>query len=174
MTADREIRAMEAALAALQPLKPDERRRVLEWLWAKLDFGAPPADSGPGGGPSVVRDGIKQFVKQKSPGDDVSRATTLAYFLEHARKLASYGYDELSQARVSAALPKFNLSRAVANAQRAGYLTTAGKHGMYQVTSTGEALVEAMPDTEAIKQVKAQGTKRRRKTSAGRPATKKK
>ncbi len=60
----------------------------------------------------------------------------------------------------------FNLSRAVSNAHRAGYLTTAGGRGVYQVTSISEALVDAMPDVEAVKKVKAQGTRRRRKSPA--------
>ncbi len=71
-------------------------------------------------------------------------------------------------------MANFNMSRAVSNAQRAGYLTTAGRRGTYQVTSTGEALVEAMPDEEAVKKVKAQGTRRRRKSSGSKRGTTKK
>jgi hypothetical protein len=62
------------------------------------------------------------------------------------------------------------MSRAVSNAQRAGYLTTAGRRGTYQVTGTGEALVEAMPDADAVKNVKERGRRRRRKSASTKRA----
>lgn len=102
------------------------------------------------------------------PADDVSRVTALAYYLTHGMDQATYKTGDLTKARVEAALASFNMSRAVSNAQRAGYLTTAGGRGTYQVTSIGEALVEAMPDAEAIRKVKGQGTRRRRKSTGTR------
>lgn len=172
MAEDRELKAMEATLSALHPLDPEERQRVFDWLAAKLGLEAPaPAGEAEGDGGEGVEGGnlgtIKQFLKQKKPYDDVARATTLAYYLTHGKGLATYKTADLTRARVDAALATFNMSRAVSNAQRSGYLTTAGKRGMYQITSTGEALVEAMPDAEAIKRVKAQWTRRRRRKSGG-------
>lgn len=169
MAEDRELIAMETTLGALQPLDPEERRRVLDWLAAKLGLEAPaPAGDADGAGAAGEGGGnlgtIKQFLSLKRPADDVARATTLAYYLTHGKSRATYKTAELTKARVDAALANFNMSRAVSNAQRAGYLMTAGRRGTYQVTSTGEALVEAMPDVEAIKRVKAQGTRRRRKS----------
>jgi hypothetical protein len=176
---DRELKAMEATLGALQPLDSDERQRVFDWLAAKLGLETPQSAGG-AEGEGGAEDGretpgtIKQFVKQKRPDDDVARATTLAYYLTHGKSQATNKTADLSKARVDAALANFNMSRAVSNAQRAGYLTTAGKRGTYQVTSTGEALVEAMPDAEAIKEVKAQGTTRRRKSTGAKRGTVKK
>jgi hypothetical protein len=168
---DRELKAMQTVLDALQPLDPEERQRVFDWLAAKLGLevgsssGAPHGDGG-GAGP---RDGdlgtIKHFLKEKRPADDVARVTTLAYYLTHGKDQATYKTADLTKARVEAALASFNMSRAVSNAQRSGYLTTAGGRGTYQVTSIGEALVEAMPDAEAIREVKGQGTRRRRKST---------
>jgi hypothetical protein len=165
---DRELKAMQTTLAALQSLDVEERRRVIDWLAAKVGLEAPVPlsrrDSGGGAdGGSEKRGDIKQFLKQKRPTDDVARATTLAYFLTHRKSQPTYKTADLSKARVDAALTDFNMSRAVSNAQRAGYLTTAGKKGMYQVTSRGEALVDAMPDAEAVKKVRSEGPKRRRK-----------
>ncbi len=178
MAEDRELKAMETTLGALQPLNPAERQRVFDWLAAKLDLEAAPkaeggadsdhgADAGGGGnlGP------IKRFLKQKRPDDDVARATTLAYYVTHGKSQATFKTADLTKARVDAALANFNMSRAMSNAQRAGYLTTAGRRGTYQVTSTGEALVEAMPDVEAVKNVKAQGARRRRKSTGSKRGT---
>lgn len=177
MAGDRELKAMETTLGALQPLDTEERQRVFDWLAAKLglEVPAPAGDAGSEDGAAVGAGGnlgtIKQFLKQKRPDDDVARATTLAYFLTHGKSQATYKTADLTKARVDAALTNFNMSRAVSNAQRAGYLTTAGKRGTYQVTSTGEALVEAMPDADAIKKVKAQGPRHRRRSTATKRAT---
>ena len=176
MTGDRELKAMESTLAALQPLDADERQRVLGWLAAKLGVRPPGSAARQGGGPSPVHAGdlsnIKEFLKQKAPTDDVARATTLAYFLGHSDNLTTYKLERLSQARADAALAKLNMSRAVANAKRAGYLTTGAEHGSYQITTLGESLVDAMPDAEALKIVRAQGTKRRRKSTSAKSASK--
>jgi hypothetical protein len=175
MAGDRELKAMETTLGALQALDPEERQRVLDWLAAKLGLEAPaPSDFASSGG--AVGDGgnlgtIKQFLNQKRPEDDVVRATTLAYFLTRGKDQATFKTADLTKARVDAALANFNMSRAVSNAQRAGYLTTAGKRGTFQVTGTGEALVAALPDAGAVKKVKEQGRRRRRKSTATKRAT---
>lgn len=173
MAGDRELKAMEAILAALQALDPEEQQRVFDWLAAKLGLEvAAPAGGVDGEGEGTQAAGgignlgtIKQFLKQKRPNDDVARATALAYFLTHGKSQTPYKTADLTKARVDAALAKFNASRAVRNAVRAGYLTGAGRRGTYQITSTGESLVEAMPDAEAIKKVRAQRTGRRRKST---------
>ena len=170
---------MQSALAALQPLNPEARQRVLAWLAPKLGLEVAAANDSDrdvdAPGPTGNLGTIKQFLKLKAPNDDVARVTTLAYFLTHGKNLVMYKIEELSKARVEAALSKFNMSRALSNAQHiAGYVTNAGKHGTYQITATGEALVEAMPDVEAVKKVKTQGKKRRRRSSGTkRPTTKK-
>lgn len=174
MAGDRELKAMETTLGALQPLDIEERQRVFDWLAAKLGLKVPsPAGDSPRDGGAVGVGGdlgtVKQFLKQKRPDDDVARAITLAYFLTHREGQATYGTAGLTKARVDAALANFNISRAVSNAQRAGYLTTGGKRGTYQITSSGEALVEAMPDADLLKKVKAQGARRRRRSTATKP-----
>jgi hypothetical protein len=173
---DSELKAMQSALAALQPLNPEARQRVLAWLAAKLGLevtAANESEKDPDSpGPTGNLGTIKQFLKLKAPNDDMARVTTLAYFLTHGKNLAMYKIEELSKARVDAALSKFNMSRALSNAQHtAGYMTNAGKYGTYQITATGEALVEAMPDAEAVKNVKAQGKKRRRRSTGTKRTT---
>lgn len=173
MADDRELQAMAATLKALEPLETDEQQRVLDWLAAKLSLQAAPLsdESDTSGRNKPTSEGlgtIKTFLKDKNPADDVSRAAALAYYLTHASGVATYKTADLTRARIDAALSNFNMSRAVSNAQRAGYLTTAGKRGVYQITSSGESVVEAMPDADAIREAKAQGTKRRRKATGAK------
>jgi hypothetical protein len=182
MAGDRELKAMEATLAAMHPLDAEARQRVLDWLAAKLGIKAPQATGGAGGGGDggVAAGGgagdlgkMQPFVKHKNPGDDVARVTTLGYFLTHTGGKPAFKTSDLSKARIDAKLPDFNVSRAVGHAKRAGLLTDAGKPSVHQTTAFGESLVEAMPDAEAMKNVLAQGKKRRRKrTGAKRPIAK--
>jgi hypothetical protein len=180
MAVDRELKAMEATLAAMHPLDADARQRVLDWLAAKLGVKASAGTGGAGGGGGATAGvgvgelaKMQPFVKHKNPGDDVARVTTLGYVLTHTGGKPAFKTSDLSKARIDAKLPDFNVSRAVSHAKRAGFLTDAGKPGVHQTTAFGESLVEAMPDAEAIKKVLAQGKKRRRKrTGAKRPTAK--
>jgi hypothetical protein len=178
---DRELKAMEVALGALTPLDPEERRRVVDWLAAKLELAAPtplaPAPNAPvgGGGGSTGNSNIKdakQFLKDKAPADDIGRVAALAYQLTHGKGLAQFKNAEFRQARIDASIPKLNLSRAIYNAQRRGYLTTAS-YGTYKITADGEALVEAMPNADAVKAVKAGRQRRRRSTTTKKRTPKK-
>jgi hypothetical protein len=178
MAGDRELKAMQTALAALQPLDAEARQRVLDWLAAKLGLEAPVPTGGGGASPAAAGGGklgtVKQFLKLKAPSDDVGRVAALAYFLTHGDKLNSYKIEDLNKARIDAALAKLSMSSAVANAKRARYVTTTADHGTYQITSFGESLVDAMPDGAAVRKVKAEGRKRRRKSAGKKRATAKK
>jgi hypothetical protein len=170
MAGDRELKAMQTTLEALQSLDTAARQRVLDWLAAKLSMEAPAPGGGAGGDHRAPAGGgklgtIKQFLKLKAPNNDVRSVTALAYFLTHGTHQAVFKTADLGAARIDAALTKFGMPDAVAHAQRAGYLTTAAKRGTYQITTTGEELVDAMPDAAAVKQVNAQSKKRRRKPS---------
>jgi hypothetical protein len=168
---------MATALHALEVLDADQRERVLAWLVAKLGVTGATIGRAPGSTATIGRavasvGSVKDFIKQKAPADDVARATALAYFLTHARGTATYSTRDLTKARFDAAMATFNLSRAVSNAQRAGYLTSSGRPGSYQITATGESLVEAMADDQAVQAARSRGRRRRRKpTSAARNAT---
>jgi hypothetical protein len=114
---------------------------------------------------------IKSFLEEKKPKDDVTRVTTLAYFQTHAKQQTSYKTADLRQARIEAALSSFNVSRAISHAQRSGYMTTAGRKGTYQITSVGEAIVEALPNQDAVKKTKALAPRRRRKPARAKEHT---
>ena|SRR6266545_420650 len=179
MATDSELKAMEAALSALQSLSPDEQQRVLDWLASRLGLGDPSSISTRSGSETIVGDSgrgelgtIKQFLKGKRPDNDVARATVLAYYLTHASEKETFTSADLSKARADAALPSFNVSRGTRNARAAGYLTSTGKCGTDKITYLGESLVEAMPDKEGIKKITLQRRKPRRKATKRIPAGK--
>src|ERR1700694_5541241 len=100
MAGDRELKAMERTLAALLPLDPDERQRGSDLVVAtvgvrsSVEGAAPGPGRGTAGGTTAsvgaVSGTIKQFLKDKSPDEDVARAAALAYFLTHAQNQATY------------------------------------------------------------------------------------
>jgi hypothetical protein len=160
---------MSTLLQTLQPLDDEARRRVLDWLASRLGLSPSTSSIEVGTIASLPERGtIKEFLKHKSPDDDVSRATALAFYLAHHEGKTTFKTADLTTARIDAGLASFNISRAVSHSQRAGYLTSAGGRGVYHITSTGEALVDAMPDQERIRAVKSQAKGRRRPASARR------
>ncbi len=183
MAEDRELNALQTALNALKPLDAEDQQRALNWLASKLGLTTPTSgDQGAGSwaGQEVSTDGgtgpgklgtIKQFLKDKSPDNDVGRTTALAYYLTHAGGKDTVTAADLSKARTDAALPSFNVSRGAGNARSAGYLTTTGKRGNLKITSIGESLVDAMPDKEAMKKVMARRRKTKRKGAGRKRAT---
>ena len=156
---DGEVKAMEAAFNALSSLKPDEKRRVLTWLWEKLEVGgAPPAGAAAAAGnsPDVQPTAppanltAKSFLAQKDPKTDAERITCLAYYLTHYKATPRFKTKALVAANVDAAQPRFsNPAVAVMNAARSKYLSAAGG-GDKQITVLGEKLVEALPDREKV------------------------
>jgi hypothetical protein len=162
---DGEVKAMDAAFNALSSLKPDEKRRVLIWLWEKLEVGgAPPAGAQPPAGaaaaavnPSNVAPPAqpgnltaKSFLAQKDPQTDAERITCLAYYLTHYKATSRFKTKALATANVDAAQPKFsNPAVAVMNAAGSKYLSAAGG-GDKQITVLGEKLVDALPDREKV------------------------
>src|SRR5262249_5374315 len=158
---DDEVKAMEAGFGALSGLKPEEKKRVLLWLWQKLEIGdAPPATSpapGSHGGPGFTivpnppafppgtTPTPKNFLAQKDPKTDAQRITCLAYYLTHYKATPQFKTKELTALNTEAAQPKLsNPAVAVNNAAGSKYLSAAGG-GKKQITVNGEKLVEALP-----------------------------
>ena len=157
MSKDSELTAMASAHDALAGLDPEQQRRVLAWLAQKLNLiGALPPAQQIGGStmtarvPSSQPTGAlglpKQFVAQKRPATDTERVAVLAYFLTNARSTSEFKTKDVSAVNKEAAQRAFsNAAYAVDNATKAGYLAPGSK-GAKQITTRGEALVEALPD----------------------------
>jgi hypothetical protein len=175
---DGEVKAMEAAFEALSSLKPEEKKRVLLWLWEKLEVAGPaPAATQSSASPVtpsavIANAGIpavsgatptaKSFLAQKEPKTDAERITCLAYYLTHYKATPRFKTKELQALNVEAAQPKFsNPAVAVMNAAGSKYLSPAGG-GDKQITVLGEKLIDALPDREKVKGLRA---KRRRKAT---------
>ncbi len=103
----------------------------------------------------------KHFMDQKKPTKDIERVACLAYYLTHYRSLPHFKTADITKMNTDAAQTALsNTSVAVSNAERAGYITQAGKHAHKQITAYGEKLVSALPDQEAFKEVLAAESKR--------------
>ena len=90
----------------------------------------------------------------------------LAYYLAHFRDTPHFKTTDISRLNTEAAHAKFsNPSYTVANAANAGLLVSAGK-GAKQISAMGERYVEALPDRNAAKEVKASMRPRRGRKKA--------
>ena len=105
----------------------------------------------------------KEFMKKKNPQSDIQRAVCLGYYLAQHRQTPHFKTKDLATLNVEAAGVKIgNLSQAVNNAtKQSHYFAPAGK-GNKQVTSHGEAVVDALPDQAAVKVVEANRPKKRK------------
>jgi hypothetical protein len=181
-----ELKAMTAALTALEPLDVDARSRALKWLSEALGV-----SGALGGKTSSLNTSVnshrenggdaadisvmtpKQFMSMKRPTTDVERIACLAYYLTYARDTLHFKTTDLTSLNTEAAGLRFgNASQAANNAMNQnGYLAQAGK-GNRQITPRGEALVEALPDREAVTAALAEHPKRGRRRKAAAKAAK--
>lgn len=167
VNAGAELNAMQASFEVLSPLEADVRGRAVRWLLDALGMNdqkfmptsldaAPSTFAGasPGTGSANTSEEAltpRAFMSQKKPKSLVERMACLAYYLDHFRSTPHFKTGDLVQLNTEAAAPKFsNPSRDADNADRQnGYLVTAGK-GLKQITPRGEAVVEALPDRDAV------------------------
>jgi len=164
-----ETKAMDSAYKALVSLKPDEQRRVLAWLPQKLNLSPteqPPIGEGTSMQVSTTsvshtlklkgepgsREHAKAFMNQKKPVDFQERVACLAYYLTHYMNTPTFKTRDITGVNGLAGQPNLsNPAVFVSNSVRAQYLSSAGK-GRQQITARGEALVEALPDREKVKE----------------------
>ncbi len=184
---DKLFAGIKTIIGALTPLSADERVRALRWVLddLKIDLGVGPPSGAPSGSPAASSavaphvqgppgpDGSgvtpKSFMDSKKPDYDIERATCLAYYLTHYRRMAAFTTRDLSAINTDARGRAFsNLSMAATNAVGAGYLAPAGR-GKRRITDRGEAVVEALPDrekvAEALKAKRIRKKRGRRKTA---------
>jgi hypothetical protein len=170
-----ELTALAAVLpeviASFQKLSSEGRRRLLETVATFFGIEKAPlaATSTREVGPSFSEDrsiSPKEFLRQKLPRTDVERVACLAYYLTHYRDTPHFKTLDISQLNTEAAQIKFtNAANSVNNASTYGYLAATTK-GNKQLTSAGEAFVEALPDREAAKEAMANARPRRRRKAS--------
>jgi len=157
---DDELKAMNAVVAALKPLRDDERRRVLEYVLGR--FGAVPLQppltfaAAPGSVPVSVRPSesptdsrrihdIRSLKEAKLPRSANEMAALVAYYVS---ELAPAGErrNEINKADIERyfksagfALPA-DANFTLVNAKNAGYLDSTGT-GLYKLNPVGYNLV---------------------------------
>jgi hypothetical protein len=97
----------------------------------------------------------KVFMAEKKPASDVERIACLAYYLSRHRQTPAFKTRDLTSLNTEAAQRKLsNAAFAARNAVTQEYLSLAGG-GKKQITVRGEALVEALPDRDRVKEALA-------------------
>lgn len=93
----------------------------------------------------------KQFIAQKKPKTQYERIACIGYYLTHVRNMAQFVTEDITALNTEAAqAPILNPSQIVRDtAQKYRYLTGAGDRNK-QITALGEAVVEALPNREAV------------------------
>lgn len=188
---DLELDALNAIVRALKSLPEDVRSRAVESACNFVGVESPmratsfTVQTSPASSPNATfrpssRDNHvgfgervplspKEFLLSKEPHTDVERIACLAYFLTHYRETPHFKNIDLSELNTEGAQPKFsNVSQAVSNAVRSGYLVSAPSE-QKQLSSLGEQFILALPDRDAARTAIDRMQKRRSKS-----ATKKK
>jgi hypothetical protein len=159
-------------IASFKKVHLGSRRRLLDTVatfFGIQSASGAPSTSARAAGPSFSEDrsiSPKEFLRQKQPRTDVERVACLAYYLTHYRDTPHFKTLDISQLNTEAAQIKFaNAANSVNNASTYGYLT-ATTQGNKQLTSGGEAFVEALPDREAAKEAMTMARPRRKRRAA--------
>jgi hypothetical protein len=180
-----EFQAIQTSLEVLEPLDPVQRQFAISMILSRLQMSAPvPAMSG--GAPSPLHPGataggaggaagiggmtVKDFIKSKAPRTDLERFICLAYYLTHASETSNFSTRDITKVNTEAACQDFSNAAATATnaVNQSKFLSLAGG-GKKRITTRGEALVEALPNRERVKEALAAAPrvkkrKRRKKT----------
>lgn len=182
---DPELAAMSRVHEALVDLPAAQQQRVVDWLIRKL--GLEGVES------LVPREGVsmqapratavntssaKAFLAEKGPKSDVERVACLGYYLAHFRATSQFKTKDLTTLNTEAQQPKLgNPAMAVANATKQNQFLSPVGSGRKQITVRGEALVEALPDREkvreALEKVPMRGRRGKTKKQSGKAKARK-
>lgn len=196
---DKEIEAIKALLLALEPLPPEVRTSVLEYVLKRLQIALGPFQQTEVSTPAPSADAtlaaveaeterqttpthIKDFKEKKKPRSAIEMAALVAYYLENVAPPEEHK-DRITTKEVGTyfKIAEFPLPGKVQftlkNAKTAGYLDAVG-NGEYKLNAVGYNLVvHSMPRGAGVKVARkrkpAKKAKRPAKKKAKRPAKKK-
>lgn len=175
-----EYTALNQVIEALRDLESDARQKVLRAVVqffdldapvqaARIDSVAPQTVSSMPTSADIPKysdtptTSPKEFIRSKQPQTDVEKVACLAYYLTHYRDLPHFKTLELSKLNTEAAQPKFsNAAKASANALQYGYLASAGRGGLRQISAAGEEFVRVLPDRDLAKEAMNRGRPKRK------------
>ncbi len=156
-----EFDAMQGIDKFLEHLSEDERQRVFTFFVTKYRLNS--SDSGSTGSLGGLSNpnktqrieddmSIKQFIASKKPNGFYEQIACLAYYLEKKQGLSSFKTADITKANVDARATKIpNPSLYVANTKQAYKFLSPVGGGKIALSTRGEALVDALPDREAVK-----------------------
>jgi hypothetical protein len=159
-----EIDALKKIDELLTMLSDEQRQRIFQFVVSKYNIDSPSStpvvkdlrSSSQERNPSLTNKemNIKQFLALKRPVGFYEQIVCLAYFLEKYDGMESFNTKDISKANTEARTPKIpNPSLYVSHTQATyGFLSPVGS-GKKALSARGEALVEALPDREAVKSV---------------------
>ncbi len=152
-----EITALEAVYAALKPLEPEVRRKVLASVYSLLEVPSqepsqqhppgkdgslpkPPTDGGRAESSRPV--GLTELVREKSPGTNAQRIVLFAYYREKHEGISRFSSDDLKEYFGKAREhPPQNYSRDFREAVKRGWIHEDDSDSY--ITSKGIEAVEA-------------------------------
>jgi hypothetical protein len=105
---------------------------------------------------------VKDFVKAKSPKNDMQRVACLAYYLTHQKGISTFKSKDIDEQHEAAGGISFKVAQAVANATNVSKYFAAAGQGKKRLTTLGEDVVDALPDLEKVKGLEKAGRRKPR------------
>lgn len=177
------------AIEALQDLDEQWKRLAINTICEGLKLGERRPGSGNkgtgggggscggggGGGNGVSNTTLgtpREFMRQKRPQGPIQIVACLGKYLSVARGQPRFKSTDLSALYEDTAYSERIRAWpvAVANAQKAKYLTPGKGHGVKQLSLHGEEVVDALPSQEAVRALKASNNSGGRRRRRGRKA----
>jgi hypothetical protein len=141
--------------------------RVINLIMTGTDAAAAAAGAAPGtrkmATPSDGGITPKAFLSQKTPNNDYEHIACLAYYLTNYREMPHFKTRDLTKLNTQTASSRrlSNPSQAVMHAAGTYHFLSAVGGGKKQITTLGEAVVDALPDREKVKAALADHKPRR-------------
>ncbi|MFC3453064.1 hypothetical protein [Amycolatopsis speibonae] len=177
-----ELRAMAECYGALHLLPDEGKVRSILWIVQNFQLEEPVRGhlAAPGAASRVETESARStpegdldpraFMGVKKPQSQTERIACLAYYLTYHRGVRHFKAKDIDALNTEAAGRRLgHLSRDIDNADRqSGYIVSAGT-GLKQLTMRGEAVVEALPARDAVKEAKREhGYRAKRSSGNGR------
>jgi hypothetical protein len=155
-----EIEVLKVVDESLGHLSEEERQRIFSFISSK--YSLTPTNntnhgsfngqnSNIGAGQPITLD-VKQFLASKKPSGFYEQIACLGYFIEKVQGQESFNTKAITETNTAARATKIpNPSLYLGDVvSKYGYMTAIGG-GKKAMTARGEALVEALPDRDAVK-----------------------
>jgi hypothetical protein len=172
-------------LSLLEPLTPDERRRVIQGVLVLLGESSPTlplsAAALPAAQSRPMPGDAKQFFDEKQPTSKLEELAVAARFREISNAAESHSKNDIEAVFRTARrnFDSVHFQRDLDNAKMKGLFNKGGEKGTAVLAYYGQNYVDTLPDRDALKQMRApkkSGGKKSVKRSSkggGKPGSKK-